>query len=129
MTQVTLVVTNQQRALDFYTEKVGFEKKNDVPLPGGGRWVSVGPRGQDLELALWPVGAQVDPQQRELAKAWAPGKSPPILVRVTDCRKAYDELHARGVPFLRPPTEYPWGVNATFSDPDGNLFSLSQPPG
>ncbi len=128
ITQLILVVTNQAQALEFYTEKVGFEKKTDVTPPGGTRWVTVGPKGQDLELALWEVGSAVDPAQRAWSKQWVPGRYPPLLIRVADCRKAYEELQARGVDFPQPAKEYPWGVSATFRDPDGNLFSLSQPP-
>ncbi len=126
--QVTLVVTDQARSLEFYVQKVGFEKKADVPLPGGRRWVTVGPSGQDLELALWEVGSAVDPEQQEWSKHWAPGRSPPIVLRVADCRETHRELAGRGVPFPQPPREYPWGVSATWQDPDGNLFSLSEPP-
>ncbi|HEV2316109.1 MAG TPA: VOC family protein [Thermoplasmata archaeon] len=128
ITQVTLVVTDQAKALNFYTEKVGFEKKTDVAVPAGYRWVTVGPKGQDLELALWAVGTAADPEQAQWTKHWAPAKAPPIVLRVADCRKTHAELSARGVEFPQPPKEYPWGVSATFKDPDGNLFSLSQPP-
>ncbi len=128
VTQLTLVVTNQARSLEFYTEKVGFEKKVDAPLPGGHRWVSVGPKGQELELALWEVGSTVDPDQKAWSKQWAPGRAPPIVLRVADCERTYQELHTRGVEFPQPPRVYPWGTSATFRDPDGNLFSLSQPP-
>lgn len=126
--QVTLVVTNQSKALEFYIEKVGFEKKTDVAPPGGNRWVTVGPKGQDLEIALWEVGSATDPAQREWTKHWAPARAPPIVLRVGDCRAVHRELSARGVEFPQPPKEYPWGIAATFRDPDGNLFSLSQPP-
>ena len=128
ITQFTIVVSNQSKALAFYTESVGFEKKTDVTLPGGYRWVTVGPKGQELELALWEVGSATDPEQKAWSKQWAPGKNPPIVVRVNDCREVHRELSSRGVEFPQPPKEYPWGVAATFRDPDGNLFSLSQPP-
>jgi len=126
--QVTLVVKSQKAALDFYTRQVGFEVKTDFQTPGGYRWVTVGPKGQELELALWEVGSATDPEQRAWSKDWTPGKSPPILIRVSDCRSTYQELSSRGVEFPQVPKEYPWGIAATFRDPDGNLFSLSQPP-
>lgn len=128
ITQVTLVVRDQAAALDFYTKKVGFEVKTDMTPPGGYRWVTVGPRGQDLELALFALGSATDPEQQAWSKSWAPGTAPPIVLRVADCRATYEELKARGVKFPQPPKDYPWGTAATFADPDGNLFSLSQPP-
>ncbi len=128
VTQLTLPVKDQAAALAFYTEKVGFEKRTDVTPPGSYRWVTVGLKGQELEIALFPLGAPVDPSQRAWSREWAPGKAPPIVIRVADCRKTCEELAARGVKFVQPAKEYPWGIAATFSDPDGNLFSLSQPP-
>ncbi len=123
---VTLVVADKAKALEFYTERVGFEKKTDVTGPNGYRWVTVGPRGQELELALFEIGSAVDPEQAEWAKRWVPGTSPPIQIRVADCKGTYAELSAKGVEFPHPPSEHPWGVAATFRDPDGNLFTISQ---
>lgn len=124
ITQVTLVVKNQAASLEFYTKKVGFEKKTDYSPPGSYRWVTVGPAGQNLELALF----QEDfPDRWEMG--WKPGGIPPIVLRVDDCRKAFDEMKSRGVEFkTAEPEEYAWGISATFSDPDGNLFSINQPP-
>lgn len=127
ITQLTLVVTNQSKALEFYTQAVGFEKKTDVTPPGGYRWVTVGPKGQDLELALWEMGSAADPAQNDWSKHWAPARAPPIVLRVEDCQAVFKELSGRGVQFPQPPKEYPWGTAATFQDLDGNLFSLSQP--
>jgi catechol 2,3-dioxygenase-like lactoylglutathione lyase family enzyme len=122
--QVTLVVKDQQAALDFYTKSVGFEKKTDFTPPRGYRWVTVGPRGQDLELALFQAGTA---DANNWSSRWQPGTGPPIVLRVDDCRRAFDELKSRGVQFKQPePEEYAWGVSATFSDPDGNLFSINQ---
>ncbi len=126
--QLILLVTDQARSLDFYTRQVGFETKTDVTPPGGQRWVTVGPKGQELEIALWQIGSAVDPAQQEWSKEWAPARGPPIVLRVADCRKVHQELSSRGVEFPQPPKDYPWGTAATFRDPDGNLFSLSEPP-
>ena len=124
ITQFTLIVKNQQAALDFYTGKVGFEKKTDVTPPGSYRWVTVGPQGQDLELALFQAGTK-DPNN--WSANWRPGSNPPIVVRVDDIHKTFSELKAHGVQFKQAePEEYPWGTSATFADPDGNLFSLNQ---
>ena len=124
--QVTLVVKNQEAALDFYTNKVGFEVKTDVTPPGSYRWVTVGPKDQDIEIALFEesiIGSE------GWAAYWEPGHNPPMVLRVDDCRKLFDELKSKGVKFKQEkPEEYAWGISATFEDPDGNLFSLSQPP-
>lgn len=77
ISQVTLVVRHQAKSLEFYTVRVGFELKNVAPLPGGRRWVTVGPKGQALELALFELGSPTDPAQTEGSKNWSPGTSPP----------------------------------------------------
>lgn len=124
VSQVTLVVKNQEASLEFYTKKVGFEKKTDYTPPGRSRWVTVGPKGQDIEFALY----QMDTPNTYSTK-WQPGTSPPIVLRVDDCRKVFAELKSRGVPFKQAePEEYAWGISATLSDPDGNLFSINQLP-
>ncbi|MFZ0830647.1 MAG: VOC family protein [Thermoplasmata archaeon] len=125
---VPLVVSNQEKSVEFYTEKVGFEIKTDFAPRGASRYVTVGPKGQDLEIMLWEVGGTTDPSQKELSKSWSPGKSPPIVMKVADCRGMHNELSGRGVKFHQEPFEHPWGTSATFVDPDGNLFSLNQPP-
>ncbi|MDG6898682.1 MAG: VOC family protein [Nitrososphaerota archaeon] len=124
ITQVTLVVKDQAKALEFYTQKVGFEKKTDFTPPGGHRWVTVGPKGQDLELALWQMGSS----SPDWSKNWKPGSTPPISLRVDDCRKIFAELRSRGVRFQSEPQEHAWGISATFADPDGNGISINQLP-
>jgi predicted enzyme related to lactoylglutathione lyase len=126
ITQFTLLVKDQAEAVDFYTNKVGFEKKTDVTPPGGYRWVTVGPVGQELELALFQAGTQ-DPNG--WSRGWRAGGGPPIVMRVGDCQKTFTELRSKGIEFKQEkPEVYPWGVSATFSDPDGNLFSINQLP-
>ena len=123
--QFTLIVKNQEAALEFYTQKVGFEKKTDFSPPGGNRWVTVGPKGQDLELALWQEGS---PDPTGSSGQLKSGMYPPIVMLVDDVRKTYAELSARGVQFKQEPQEYGWGVSATFTDPDGNRFSINKLP-
>jgi predicted enzyme related to lactoylglutathione lyase len=124
--QITLVVKDQAAALEFYTQKVGFEKKTDFTPSGNLRWVTVGLPGQDLEIALFQAGSRTDP--RDPASHWQPGNAPSIVLRVDDCAQVFQELSERGVTFKEAkPMEYPWGIGATFGDPDGNYFSLLQP--
>jgi predicted enzyme related to lactoylglutathione lyase len=128
ISQIVLVVRNQQESLEFYTEKVEFEIRTDSAPRGGPRFVTVAPKGQDLEISLWELGAATDPSQMDVSRSWSPGKSPPILLQVSDCRGMHKELSERGVKFIQEPVEHPWGTSATFADPDGNLFSMNQPP-
>jgi len=121
---IALIVKNKKEALEFYTEKVGFEKKTDY-TNGGYRYVTVGPKGQDLELALWEEGS---PNLGGSSSQLKAGMYPAIVMRVDDVRRVSDELRARGVQFKQEPQEYSWGVSATFTDPDGNCFSINQLP-
>lgn len=117
---VSLIVMDKAQALEFYTEKVGFEKKVDVTNYGY-RWLTVGPKGQDLQLELWQVGSA---NSSGSSRNWKPGNAPPIIFFVDDCYKTYADLKGKGVEFVRELEEYPQGVSATFSDPDGNLFTI-----
>ena len=125
LTQFILIVKDQDDALEFYTKKLGFEKTTDSAPPGGYRWVTVGPKGQDLELALFQAGSQ---DASPWARDWKPGNNPPIVMRVDGCAKFSAEPKPKGVRFDAEPKEYPWGVSATSTDPDGDYFSINQPP-
>lgn len=123
ITHVALVVKNKGEAVEFYTKKVGFEKKADYNPPGGERWVTVGPKGEDLELMLWQAGS---PDPDGLSGNWRPGSAPPIVMQVDDCVKISADLKSRGVQFKREPKENPYAVSAIFVDPDGNSFQINQ---
>lgn len=119
---ITLVVKSKSEALEFYTKKAGFEKKTDVTGPNGYRYVTVGPKGQDLELVLWEMGS---PDPTGMTKDWKPG-GPGMSLTVDDCRKTFAEMRSRGVQFVQEPEENPWSISAIFSDPDGNRFQINQ---
>lgn len=116
ITHVALVVKNRDEAVEFYTKMVGFEKADYNP-PGGDRWVTVGPKGQDLELVLSPAG-----------RAESTNSSTHITMSVDDCKKTCAELKTRGVQFKQEPLEHPYGVSAIFGDADGNTFQINQFP-
>jgi hypothetical protein len=98
ITQISLIVESQSESVKFYTEKLGFEKKIDFPTPAGYRWIVVGPKGQDLGIALieakWP-------DDSGLGKRWVAGEAAPIVIQVEDCGKAYQELKSRNVEFKK----------------------------
>jgi catechol 2,3-dioxygenase-like lactoylglutathione lyase family enzyme len=125
-------VHDQDEALEFYTKKLGMEVRSDVSLPemGGFRWLTVGPAGQpDVSIVLMAIpgppmiDAETDRQIRELM---AKGFAGTVFLTTDDCRKSYEELLARGVEFVEPPEDRPYGVDAGFRDPSGNSFRLTQ---
>ena len=124
---VVIVVKDQEKALDFYTKALGLEKRTDLSPPGSPRWLTVGVKGQDIEISLFQAGSVSDPKAPQ--SQLQPGRNAQWTFQTSDCRKDFEEMKSHGVKFNEEqPAEYPWGVLATFKDPDGNQFALLQPP-
>jgi catechol 2,3-dioxygenase-like lactoylglutathione lyase family enzyme len=133
MSHTTIFVLNQQEALEFYTQKLGFEVRMDQTMEGGFRWLTVGPKLQpDLEIVLMEVkpGPMMDEATAAQFRALIEkGKMGAGVFQTSDCRKTYEELKARGVQFLSPPQERFYGIEAILTDNSGNWFSMTQPVG
>ena len=113
---VALLVSDQDKALDFYTNVIGLEKRVDSPTPAGPRFLTVGVKGQDFELVLWPG----TPARADLGAAV-------YTIEVEDIRMVFETLKSRGVEFESPEIlEFPWGSVARFQDPDGNLLQVRE---
>jgi catechol 2,3-dioxygenase-like lactoylglutathione lyase family enzyme len=129
LSHATIYVTNQEEAKKFYTEKLGFEVWTDVTMEGF-RWLTVGPKTQpDFYIVLMEpkAGFMFDEAMvknlRELIQKGAMGAG---VFDTEDCKATYEELKGRGVEFLSPPQERPYGIEAIFKDNSGNWFSLTQ---
>jgi catechol 2,3-dioxygenase-like lactoylglutathione lyase family enzyme len=130
MSHAMVWVLNQQEALEFYTNKLGFEVRTDATMDGGFRWLTVGPKDQpDFEIILMEPspGFMLDEatanQVRDLVKE---GKLGGGVFDAANCQATYEELSAKGVEFMGPPEEQSWGIGTVFKDNSGNWFSLSQ---
>jgi uncharacterized glyoxalase superfamily protein PhnB len=127
-----VLVTDQDEALDFYTNKLGMQVRADVTMPemGGFRWLVVGPSDQpDLGIVLMAVPGEPivdDESAGQLRVLLAKGLGSTVFLTTDDCRAAYEELAARGVEFQTKPEEQIYGVDAGFRDPFGNNFRLTQ---
>jgi len=124
-------VLDQDEALAFYTEKLGFEVREDVTMPemGNFRWLTVAPAGAESALVLMAIpGAPVfdDERQELIRKAISKGVATAVFFTTDDVRGDYETLKARGVEFTEPPEERPYGIDCGFRDPFGNQFRLSQ---
>jgi catechol 2,3-dioxygenase-like lactoylglutathione lyase family enzyme len=120
---VTILVRDQDEALEFYTEKLGLEKMDDVPFGEDNRWLTVTPKDQkDLQIFL----CKADSFGMDLMDHV--GKAPSWAFGTDNCQETYETLSARGVNFKSPPTEQPWGIQAVFEDLYGNKFSIVQEP-
>src|SRR5918994_926979 len=132
-----LWVHDQDEALRFYTEKLGWEVRADVTLPEVGeyRWLTVGPPGQpDVAVVLNAIPGRpvMDAETAEQVRnLMAKGFTGTVLLTSDDVEAAYDELAARGVEFVEPPEGRPYGIDSAFRDPSGNflrLMQLREPP-
>ena len=113
---VALLVSDQDKALDFYTNVIGLEKRVDSPTPAGPRFLTVGVEGQDFDLILWPG----TPARADLEAAV-------YTIEVESIRMAFETLKSRGVKFEPPEIlEFPWGSVARFQDPDGNRLQVRE---
>ncbi len=126
----TIWVKDQNEALRFYTEKLGFEIRADV-TNGNYRWLTVGLKSQpDIEIqlaALKPGGRFTQADVDELSKLVEAGKLGSGPWKTDDCEKTYESLRAKGVEFLQPPTDRPYGIiEAVFKDNSGNVMVLAQ---
>ncbi len=120
----SLYVDDQDRALRFYTEVLGFVKKADF-RQGPYRWLTVTspeePRGTELQLAL-----NDNPAARAYQQALFQQGQPAAMFFTDDVRGDYERIKARGAEFTVPPTEAPWGSMAVLSDTCGNLIQITQ---
>ena len=127
-----LWVHDQDEALAFYTDKLGWEVRSDVTMPemGDFRWLAVGPADQpDIAIVLMaiPGAPMFEAETVEQIKAlMAKGCAGSLFLSTEDCQASYEELKAKGVEFSEPPEERPYGIDSGFHDPFGNQFRLTQ---
>jgi catechol 2,3-dioxygenase-like lactoylglutathione lyase family enzyme len=128
MSHMTIYVLNQESALDFYTNKLGFKVVTDVPMGPDSRWLTVSPpEHPDIEMVLFPITiGKMFPKETantiiELIKKGTFGCG---VFECNDIYATYEELKAKGVEFVKAPKEEFYGTEALFKDDSGNWFSL-----
>jgi predicted enzyme related to lactoylglutathione lyase len=121
---VSIPVDDQQRAMEFYRDMLGFEVRADAPYgeemgggAEGGRWIVVAPKGGQTGFNLYPAEA--------LGVREAGGMSP-IVFDSDDIAATCEDLKAKGVEVTAEPAQMPWGWWAQFKDSEGNEFGLGQ---
>jgi catechol 2,3-dioxygenase-like lactoylglutathione lyase family enzyme len=114
---VTVFVSDQDKALDFYTNNFGFQKRADYNGPEG-RFLTIALKDQGFEVLLWLGNA---------GQAKTTSGLGTLFIESDDLRKDFAELKARGVEFVEPePEAYPFGMRVTALDPDRNPVALRQ---
>lgn len=119
-----IYVDDQEKALGFYTDVLGFVKKADFSN-GPFRWLTVvsseDPEGTELQLALNDIT-----EARAYQEAMFRQGQPAAMFYTGDVRGDYERIRAQGVAFSMPPTEAPWGIMAMLDDTCGNRIQLTQ---
>ncbi len=112
---ISIPVHDQNRALDFYTEKLGFTIITDQPFDEKQRWIELRvPKAETRVVLFTPPGEE-----------GRVGAMMNMSYACDDIDQTYEELKGRGVQFEGPPEEQPWGTYAMFQDSEGNRFVLS----
>jgi catechol 2,3-dioxygenase-like lactoylglutathione lyase family enzyme len=121
----SVYVEDQSKALEFYTQVLGFQKKNDIPADGADRWLTVaspeGPEG--VELLLEPNG---NPIAKTYQQALVEAGIPATMFAADDVHAEYARLRELGVIFTQEPTAAGSVTTAVFDDTCGNLIMLAQ---
>lgn len=128
---IGLYVRDQDEALEFYVEKVGFRVHTDVK-GGDYRWLTVQhPDQPSFQLGLFKPGPPVHDEAtaQALNELVAKGAMPPLVLVVDDCRAACERMLARGVEFTQEPVERFGAIDAGFRDPSGNLWKVIEARG
>jgi catechol 2,3-dioxygenase-like lactoylglutathione lyase family enzyme len=113
---VTVPVADVDRAKAFYADQVGFHVEQDVRVDDGHRFVELLPPGSPCSIAL--TTGYIDAE---------PGSLQGVQVNVDDIEEVHASLRARGVP-VSDVQDFPWGRFCFFADPDGNSWSVHEPP-
>ena len=125
---VGLYVDDQDAALSFYVDKLGFKKHTDV-RNGDYRWLTVQhPDQPTFQLGLFVPGPPVmdDGTAKTLRAMVAKGAMPPLVMVVADCRASYEKMKKKGVEFTQEPVDRYGTVDAGFRDPAGNGWKMIQ---
>lgn len=123
---VPIFVSDQERAVTFYRDKLGFEIVFDQQYGPEFRWVALARQKGETELVLFHPVPSIAGNQLEELKGRI-GTWTGIVFLTDDIENTYGSLCQRGVEFRTKPTKQAWGgIEAIFSDPDGNSFHLVQ---
>jgi catechol 2,3-dioxygenase-like lactoylglutathione lyase family enzyme len=131
MSHATIFVNNQDEALAFYRDKLGFQVHTDAMVGPDFRWLTINaPNQPDFEIILMEPKAGMlmdEPTANQLREIMNKGVLGAGAFSTDDCRGTYEEMKSKGVVFVSEPAERPYGIEAVFKDNSGNWFSLTQP--
>ena len=123
---ITVQVTDQDKALEFYTQKLGFEKRSDQPMGPGQRWIEVAPPGAQTRILLYKATPEMPGAESYEAAQASIGKSTGMVLEVDDIVATFAALKANGVRIEEEPAQQPYGWWGVFADQDGNTYGVHQ---
>ena len=127
-----LWVHDQAEALEFYTQKLGWQVASDITIPemGNFRWLAVAPAGQPdvavVLMAIPPAPVMDAATAEQVRDLMGKGYAGTLFLTTEDCVAEVERLKTRGVEFIDEPEERPYGIDAGFHDPSGNHLRLAQ---
>ncbi|MBS1774420.1 MAG: VOC family protein [Bacteroidetes bacterium] len=131
LSHTSFYVLDQEKAYDFYVNKLGFKVHTDAKMDNGFRWLTVtAPDQPELEIVLMPTteNPMMDEDVRQAFKTLLEkGQMGGGVLHTPDCMATYEELKAKGVVFKSEPKEQFYGIECIVSDGCGNWFSMTQP--
>lgn len=121
---ITVHVRDQDRALEFYTQKLGFETRSDQPMGPGQRWLEVAPPGAHTRILLYVATPDAPGADSFEAAQASIGKDTGMVLEVDDIEATFAALKANDVPIIEGPTQQPFGWWGVFADQDGNTYGV-----
>lgn len=123
---ITVQVTDQDKALDFYTNKLGFEKRADQPMGPNQRWIEVAPKGAESRILLYKATSDAPGADSYKAAKDKIGKNTGLVMETDDIIQTFARLKAKGVKIIDEPKKQPYGWWGVFADQDGNTYGVHQ---
>jgi catechol 2,3-dioxygenase-like lactoylglutathione lyase family enzyme len=132
LSHTSLFVNDQDKAYDFYVNKLGFKVNTDATMDNGFRWLTVSaPDAPDHEIVLFPAISHMNGLEQDVRDALKLLLDKEVMgagvLHTNDCRATYEELKAKGVKFKSEPKEQFYGIECIVTDGCGNWFSMTEP--
>jgi lactoylglutathione lyase len=123
---ITVQVRDQDQALAYYTEKLGFEVRQDVPMGPDQRWLEVAPAGAQTRILLYKATPEQPGADSYEGAQSRIGTSTGMVLEVDDMVATFAGLREREVTIIEEPAQQPFGWWGVFADQDGNTYGVHQ---
>jgi lactoylglutathione lyase len=126
---IIIYVSNQSRAVEFYTQKLGFEVKSNMQFGDNIKWIEVAPKESNSTLSLVEPNRELLKTDEEINRAKMKiGTDTDVWFYANDIESTYEELKGKGINLTKPEKQDWGGTMSILKDQDGNLFGLISVP-